>query len=127
MGSSDLLNDCIKSAKDTKAYEYLRNLIENEQEICKDDLTSANYGRSTKYKKGIYFAYKNSEIVYVGKVGDTENTSLYDRFKGHGSGSHKFDYDKVKFHRFEELSDTELLSLESMFIMTLQPECNKQF
>jgi excinuclease UvrABC nuclease subunit len=46
-------------------------------------------GRNTKYKSGIYFLYNNkNEVIYVGKVGNGEYTSLYDRMVGHGSGSH---------------------------------------
>ena len=46
-------------------------------------------GRKTTYKQGLYFLYNsNDDVIYVGLVGDTDGTSLYDRMIGHGDGSH---------------------------------------
>lgn len=132
MDSSKLLSMCRSSLQEVEQYKALKDLIEKESVITKGDLTkkgrnagSANYGRKTLYKKGIYFAYKDINIVYIGMIGDKKSTSLYDRFKGHGKGSHKFDYDEVKFHRFQNLSDKEFLALEAMLIMVISPKYNK--
>lgn len=86
--------------------------------------SSPKCGRTTLYKGGLYFLYDDQdEIIYIGKIGDTSETSLYDRVFGHTSGSHRVQdsrwYPFVKygkFHRFSGLNDDELYIIERLAI-----------
>lgn len=81
-------------------------------------------------KNGLYFVYdKNDVVIYVGKISNAKNTSLYMRFVGHGAGAHKNDawYEtakKVRFMQFPEM-DNEMLELaERLVILFKRPSRN---
>ncbi|MDF2612591.1 MAG: hypothetical protein K0S71_377 [Clostridia bacterium] len=106
----------------------------NESFIKKQTMETSNFcGRNTSYKRGIYFLFDDKDnVIYVGMVGNSANTSLYDRMVGHGKGSHKNKdarwYDKVakgKFHIFSQLSNNELRKVERLAIWGMgQPQYN---
>jgi len=124
-----LLSECINLLKASEAYKNFLNLMHNEPAIAATDLTSSTsskiYGRNSRYRNGIYFAYQGGVVVYVGMVSDRPKTSLYHRFKGHGNSAHKFPYEFVRFLPLPSLSKFQLKSLESIFIITLKPQENK--
>ncbi len=115
-----------------KIVSYLCEKILGEDDISKPDLESSEFcGRGTNYKKGIYFLFnKNDQVIYVGHIKDQKSTSLYDRIKGHGSGSHSNSYwytevEKGKFLRFNNLTNEELLLIERLSIFGMnQPIFN---
>ena len=64
---------------------------------------------------------KDNKIIYVGKVGNGKGTSLYHRIKGNSNAAHckKSWYAKVeygKFHRFENLNNSQLEIVERICI-----------
>lgn len=101
-------------------------------DISKNDIENSSIcGRNTNYKSGIYFLYNDkNEVIYVGMVGNKQNTSLYDRIVGHGNGSHNKkewykEVTKGKFHRFKDLNDEELRKIERLAIFGMnQPKYN---
>lgn len=103
-------------------------------DISKNDMENSSIcGRNTNYKSGIYFLYNDkNEVVYVGRVSNRENTSLYYRIVGHGSGSHKTknsrwynEVKKGKFHTFNGLDNEELKKIERLAIFGMnQPKYN---
>lgn len=124
--TNSILNHLGNTIKNSTDYQTLFNLINDSDAILKVDLSRKNHAHS-EYKNGIYFAYKNSEIIYIGKAGNGKYTSLYHRFLGHGKGSHKFDYDYVKFYKFTGYNNKQLLVLESTFLIVEKPALNKAF
>ena len=107
--------------------------IDGEKKLSKAEMESKySKGEKKNYKQGIYFLYDDSDnIIYVGKVGDYEKTSLRDRMVGHGSGSHKEKdkdwYDLVKegkFHQFPSLTNKQLEQIERLMIARLKPRYN---
>ena len=90
----------------------------------KDMEDSSICGRKSNYKNGLYFLYdKQNQIIYIGQVGSTDDTSLYDRMIGHGDGSHskkdKRWYNLVeygRFHQFINLTKQELNHIERLAI-----------
>lgn len=110
--------------------------IDDEEKLTKAEM-EAKYsrGEKDKYKQGIYFLYDDSDnIIYVGKVGDYEKTSLRDRMVGHGSGSHKKKDSswyplvvKGKFHQFSSLTNKQLEQVERLMIIRLKPRYNDAF
>lgn len=104
----------------------------NEDEIPLKDLEDAKKYSTPAYKMGLYFLFTEDNIcVYVGKVGDGDNTSLYHRMVGHGNGSHRDQdkrwYNKIsygKWHQFD-VSGKELDLLERLAIFGMgQPIYN---
>lgn len=103
----------------------------NSNKIDKCQLETASFcGRSTKYKNGLYFLYnQNDEVVYIGMIGDAQNTSLYDRMIGHGTGAHSQEvwYQNIaygKFYRFD-LDEKNLKTIERLAISEMgQPIYN---
>ena len=91
---------------------------ENINKKDKEDIKK-NYKQA---KNGIYFLYdKNEKVIYVGKVGNGENTSFYDRMYGHGGGAHCNkswfkEVEKFKFKSFPNLEDDELIKIERLMI-----------
>lgn len=99
-------------------------VIESDK-IEKKDLEDSSFcGRKTTYKQGLYFLYNDSDdVIYVGIVGDTDCTSLYDRMIGHGKGSHSVEswYAEVSYGKFckfdislDELKVIERLAISGM-------------
>lgn len=82
------------------------------------------------FKNGLYFVYdKKNVVIYVGKISNAKNTSLYMRFVGHGAGAHKNDAwyktaKKVQFMQFAAM-DNEMLELaERLVILFKRPSRN---
>jgi hypothetical protein len=82
------------------------------------------------FKNGLYFVYdKKDVVIYVGKISNAKNTSLYMRFVGHGAGAHKNDAwyktaKKVQFMQFAAM-DNEMLELaERLVILFKRPSRN---
>lgn len=83
------------------------------------------------FKNGIYFLYdKDNIVIYIGMVGDGDNTSFYHRVYGHGNGSHckKEWFDEVnsfRFKSFPKLEIEELRLIERLMIyIKKQPKYN---
>ena len=103
----------------------------NTNQIDKKDLENSSFcGRDSKYKQGLYFLYNDSgDVIYIGMLSGTDETSLYDRMKGHGSGSHcrqswYGDVSYGKFYHFD-VSVNELKILERLAISGMgQPMYN---
>jgi excinuclease UvrABC nuclease subunit len=110
--------------KRDKLANQVLELIEREEKIEKEKITSTDYGRNKKkLKNGIYCIYDEKDtIIYVGKVGDSKSTSLYDRMIGHGDGSHSkkewwSSAKYVKFRIFESVNESQLSQLERLTII----------
>ena len=69
-------------------------------------------------KKGIYFLYKNSQLVYIGK---TKN--LYQRLNDHLKNDNKI-FDTYKFIEITN-NETNIVEIETFFIQKFQPLYNK--
>lgn len=84
--------------------------IKIEEELIQDmskDFVASEYKDK---KNGIYFLYDENEIViYVGKCGNGDHTSFYDRIYGHGNGAHcrKEWFNSVKKFRFKAFPNLE--------------------
>lgn len=96
-----------------------------EPSLSKNDMEDSNKcGRKSNYKNGLYFLYNaDDQIIYIGQIGNSTYTSLYDRMIGHGKGSHnKKDsrwYQFVtfgKFHQFTGVTSAELNQIERLAI-----------
>ena len=74
------------------------------QKVNKDKIKEHHGG--AKGRPGIYFLYNSKKrIIYIGKVGTGNNTSLYARLYGHGSGAHcnKPRFSECKYYKFKQL------------------------
>ncbi len=116
-----------------KKRRLLRKIIKTvkaSEEIIINNITATTHGRTTNFRQGIYFLYNNvGEIIYVGKIGSGNGTSLYNRcIKGHNephitkSWGNKIA--NVKFHKFDGLNDTEIEQIEVLIICKLNPIYN---
>lgn len=82
------------------------------------------------FKNGLYFVYdKKDVVIYVGKISNAKNTSLYMRFVGHGAGAHKNDAwyttaKKVQFMQFAAMDDEMLELAERLVILFKRPSRN---
>lgn len=94
--------------------------FENLEIINKPDICSKTH---SSYKNGIYMAYKDSEILYIGMISNKLFTNLYKRFKGHGSGAHKEEwwYSEMTHVKFKEFKDYDLKVLEVVLIKFFNP------
>jgi len=105
-------------------------LVESQEYINIDTITSKDHGIKTTYKQGLYFLYEDSDQpVYIGKIGDFDNTSLYSRLIGHGSGAHNQEFwfktiKKCKFNRFIGLDNKQLFQIERLAISVKNPKFN---
>ena len=99
-------------------------LVNKTSNISVSDMEKKALCGKEEYRQGLYFLYNSSEtIIYIGKVGSGERTSLYDRMKGHGPGSHskkdKRWYSEVsfgRFNKFDKFNDSEIAVLERLAI-----------
>ena len=93
------------------------------------DITYSSH-RGEGFKNGLYFVYDSSNnIIYIGMISDGKRTSLYDRFKGHGSGCHKHStwYNQaciVRFCHFKDLNTEQLRLAERVAILAKLPVGN---
>ena len=88
-------------------YRKIMRKIKKQPIIFKRDMENiSKYGNvANAYniqgcRQGIYFLYNSAKkIIYIGKVGTCESTSLYHRMFGHGSGAHKSEgwYEEVEY------------------------------
>ena len=82
------------------------------------------------FKNGLYFVYdKSKNVIYIGMISNGKRTSLYDRFKGHGSGCHKHStwYNQactVRFCHFKDLNAKQLRLAERVAIFAKLPVGN---
>ena len=110
-------------------YKKIMRKIKKQPFIFKRDMENiSKYGNvANAYniqgcRQGIYFLYNSAKkIIYIGKVGTGESTSLYHRMFGHGSGAHKSEgwYEEVEYGKyivFEKLNDFELSIVERLCI-----------
>lgn len=104
--------------------------VKTSEEIDINKVSPVSHGRTSESNQGIYFLYNNSkEIIYVGKIGIGNGTSLYDRcIKGHRephiTKSWGSEISSVKFHKFDRLTEVELEQIESLVICRLNPIYN---
>ena len=88
---------------------------------------------SKEYKNGLYFVFDDTNhVIYIGKVGSGKTASLYMRCIGNGNKSHLKEmwYRQharfVKFHKFPNYSDEQLLIAERIAILYEKPTFNDQ-
>lgn len=111
-----------------KLYKYVVSQINKCEKIELHEAQNSKMfgrGKNAKYypnRRGIYFVFnKNNKIIYVGYIGSGASTSLYDRFKGHGLGSHYkqcwfMDIAYIKYLNLPDFSVIELQKLERVCI-----------
>lgn len=88
---------------------------------------------SDEYKNGLYFVFDDSNhVIYIGKVGPGKTASLYMRCIGNGKNAHSKEtwytqYARyIKFHKFPNYSDEQLLLAERIAILYERPIFNDQ-
>lgn len=69
-------------------------------------------------EKGIYFLFKDNQLLYVGKT----NAGIL-RVNSHNDK----DFDSYSFLKLDNLTEKEILDLETVLIALLDPPLNLQF
>ena len=127
---NDYKSGCIIMCYIDKLKNQIVCLVEKQKYIKISSITSKDHGIKTTYKQGLYFLYEDSnQPVYIGKIGDFKNTSLYSRLIGHGSGAHNKEFwfkaiKKCKFKSITGLDNKQLFQIERLAISAKNPKYN---
>lgn len=121
MSREELIDKVKELIEKERAYKVKKDFI-NQKCDCQD------------FKNGIYFLYdKHDVVVYVGMVGNGEQTSFAHRMYKHGSGAHCNkpwfqEVEKFRFKSFPRLNEEKLEKIERLMIYAKnQPIFNDKY